>query len=91
MGIDMILGIVVFIIVLGIELSSGKVGNAVFKWIESRGQQFGAKLMVSFLSGFIVYVLVTTRMPHPGQKPPVIFFSLLLLGANLFLVGRNAE
>jgi hypothetical protein len=48
--------------------------------------------MVAFLAGFIVFILFTGKVPHPGQKIPIIIAALLLIWANLFLnVGRSEE
>ena len=90
MGIDLILGIIVFVVVLLGEIFPIPV-------LERRGlrlarHQLGSKLMVAFLAGFIVFVLFTGKMPQPAQKIPIIIAALLLIWANLFLkVGTSEE
>ena len=90
MGIDVILGIIIFVVVLLLEIFPKPIFN---RWSARLAQyQFGSKLMVAFLAGFIVFILFTGRVPQPGQKIPIIIAALLLIWANLFLnVGRIEE
>jgi uncharacterized membrane protein YhaH (DUF805 family) len=85
MGIDVILGIIIFVVVLLMEILPTPI---IKRW----GHQFGSKLMVAFLAGFIVFILFTGRVPQPAQKIPIIIAALLLIWANLFLdVGSSEE
>lgn len=90
MGIDVILGIIIFVVVLLLEISLTQILN---RWgLRLAQHQFGSKLMVAFLAGFIVFILFTGKVPQPGQKIPIIIAVLLLIWANLFLnVGRSEE
>jgi hypothetical protein len=90
MGIDVILGIIIFVVVLLLEIFPTPILN---RWgLRLAQYQFGSKLMVAFLAGFIVFVLFTDRIPQPGQKIPIIIAALLLIWANLFLnVGGSEE
>jgi hypothetical protein len=90
MGIDVILGIITFIMVLLVEIFPTPILN---RWgLRLSEHQLGSKLMVAFLAGFIVFILFTGKVPQPGQKIPIIITALLLIWANLFLkVGRSEE
>ena len=90
MGIDVILGIIIFVVVLLMETLPTPILK---RWSHHLAQhQFGSKLMVAFLAGFIVFILFTGKVPHPGQKIPIIIAALLLIWANLFLnVGGSEE
>jgi hypothetical protein len=90
MGIDVILGIIVFVVVLLVEIFPIPVLK---RWgLRLSRHQLGSKLMVAFLVGFIIFVLFTGKMPQPAQKIPVIIAALLLIWANLFLkVGTGEE
>ena len=90
MGIDVILGIIVFVVVLVVEIFPVPILK---QWgLRLSRHQMGSKLMVAFLAGFIVFVLFTGKMPQPAQKIPVIIAALLLIWANLFLkVGTGEE
>jgi drug/metabolite transporter (DMT)-like permease len=85
-----ILGIITVIAVLVLELLAMRMEIAFMRWIKKYELQFGSQLMAAFLSGFIVFVLFTGRMPNPWQKIPVILVSALLIWANLFL-GREVS
>lgn len=88
MGIDVILGIIIFVVVLLVEIFPTPILN---RWgLRLSEHQLGSKLMVAFLAGFIVFILFTDKVPQPGQKIPIIITALLLIWANLFLkVGRS--
>ena len=90
MGIDVILGIIIFVVVLLLEIFPKPILN---RWgLRLSQYQFGSKLMVAFLAGFIVFILFTGKIPQPGQKIPIIIAALLLIWANLFLdVGGKEE
>ncbi|MGD2090081.1 MAG: hypothetical protein PVH61_28150 [Candidatus Aminicenantes bacterium] len=90
MGIDVILGIIILVVVLLAEIFPKPIFN---RWgLRLDEHQLGSKLMVAFLAGFIVFILFTDKVPHPGQKIPIIITALLLIWANLFLrVGRSEE
>jgi hypothetical protein len=90
MDIDVILGIIILVVVLLAEIFLTPFFN---RWgLRLAEHQFGSKLMVAFLAGFIVFVLFTDKVPQPGQKIPIIITALLLIWANLFLkVGRSEE
>ena len=90
MGIDVILGIIIFVVVLLVEIFPAPILN---RWgLRLSQHQLGSKLMVAFLAGFIVFILFTGKVPQPGQKIPIIIAALLLIWANLFLnVGRSEE
>ncbi|UCH95851.1 MAG: hypothetical protein JSV88_03135 [Candidatus Aminicenantes bacterium] len=65
---------------------------AFLRWLHKVEHQLGSKLMVAFLGSFIVFILLTDKVPQPGQKIPIIIAALLLIWANLFLkVGRSEE
>jgi Na+/proline symporter len=90
MGIDVILGIIIFVVVLLLPIFPTPIFN---RWgLRLTQYQFGSRLMVAFLAGFIVFILFTDRIPQPGQKIPIIIAALLLIWANLFLnVGGSEE
>lgn len=90
MGIDVILGIIVFVVVLLVEIFPIPVFN---RWgLRLSRHQLGSKLMVAFLAGFIFFVLFTGKLLQAGQKIPIIITALLLIWANLFLkVGTGEE
>jgi len=89
MGIDVILGIIVFVVVLLVEIFPIPVLK---RWgLRLSRYQLGSKLMVAFLAGFIVFVLFTGKMSQPAQKIPIIIAALLLIWANLFLKAGTSE
>ncbi|MGD2085672.1 MAG: hypothetical protein PVH61_05755 [Candidatus Aminicenantes bacterium] len=90
MGIDVILGIIILVLVMLVEIFFTPILK---RWdLRLSEHQMGSKLMVAFLAGFIVFILFTDKVPHPGQKIPIIITALLLIWANLFLiVGRSEE
>jgi hypothetical protein len=90
MGIDVILGIIIFVVVLLVEIFPIPILN---RWgLRLSRHQLGSKLMVAFLAGFIVFALFTGKIPQPAQKIPIIIAALLLIWANLFLnVGTSEE
>ena len=90
MDIDVILGIIIFVVVLVVEFFP----IPIFKqWgVRLTQHQLGSKLMVAFLACFIVFILFTAKVPQPAQKIPIIIAALLLIWANLFLkVGSSEE
>lgn len=89
MGIDVILGIIIFVVILLVEIFT----RPIFKrWgLRLSEHQLGSKLMVAFLVGFIVFILFTDKVPQPGQKIPIIIAALLLIWANLFLRVGSSE
>jgi len=90
MGIDVILGIIVFVVVLLGEILPIPV---LTRWgLRLSRHQLGSKLLVAFLAGFIIFVLFTGKIPRPAQKIPIIIAAILLIWANLFLkVGTSEE
>jgi hypothetical protein len=89
MGIDVIVGIIVLVVVLVLEM----INIPFFRrlGLHLKTQQWGTKLVVAFLAGFIFFILFTDRMPSAGQKIPVIVVALLLIWANLFLTLGKSE
>jgi hypothetical protein len=90
MGIDVILGIIIFVLILLVEIFTRPIFN---RWgLRLSEHQLGSKLMVAFLLGFIVFILFTDKVPQAAQKIPIIIAALLLIWANLFLkVGTSEE
>lgn len=91
MKIDMILGLIGFIVVLVLELLMHKMNIPFMNWLKNREQQMGSKIVAAFLIGFVLFTLFTDKMPQPGQKIPVAVIALLLLWANLFLGHKTQE
>ncbi len=91
MKIDMILGLIGFIVVLALELLVNKMNIPFMNWLKNREQQMGSKIVAAFLIGFVLFTLFTDRMPQAGQKIPVAIIALLLLWANLFLGHKTQE
>lgn len=83
---DIIAAIVIFLAVLILE----SYGDAFFDHVFFSLHNFLSKLVVAFLVGFIVFVLLTDRVPKVYQKVTIIIVSLLLIYANLFL-GKKKE
>jgi hypothetical protein len=89
MDIDVILGIIMFVVVLLVEFFPIPILK---QWgVRLSQHQLGSKLMVAFLAGFIVFILFTAKVPQPAQKIPIIIAALLLTWANLFLKVGNSE
>jgi len=86
---DIIAGLIVFIAVGILEFIAWKINPPFLKWLHKKEHLLGSKIMVGFLSGFVVFILLTDRMPSPGQKIPVIIVALVLIWANLFLVKKE--
>jgi hypothetical protein len=91
MSVDMIVGILVFIVFFVLEILAMKLDISFLKWMHSKDHQVGAKLMAAFLVGFIVFIIFTDKMTGVGQKISVIIVALLLIWANLFLVKSDPE
>jgi hypothetical protein len=83
---EFIFGVLVFIVVMILEITSSKIDVSFLRWMHNKEKPFGSKLLIAFLCGFIFFILFTGEMPNPGQKVPVIIAALLLIAANLFLV-----
>jgi hypothetical protein len=88
---DIISGLIVFIVVGILQIVAWKLDPPFLRWLHNAEHLIGAKLMVGFLAGFVVFILFTDRMPSPGQKVPVIIVALLLIWANLFLVKKDSD
>ncbi len=56
-----------------------------------REQRLISKLMASFFTGFIMFVLFTDKIPKMTQRASLIVVSLLLIYANLFLGKKDEE
>lgn len=83
----LILGLLVFILALGFVLAAEYRFDLVF----FREHRLISKLMAAFLTGFIVFVLLTDKIPRVTQRVSLIFVSLLLIYANLFLGKKDKE
>lgn len=83
---DVILGIVAFILVLAVE----GLAEHLFDFVFFRSHRFITKLMVAFLMGFIVFILVSPGVSRVEQRVTVVMVCILLIYANLFL-GKIKE
>ena len=81
-----ILGVVGFILALAVVFVSEYRFDLVF----FREHRLISKLMAAFFTGFIFFVLFTDKIPKVTQRVSLIFVSLLLIYANLFL-GKKEE
>ena len=82
-----ILGIIGFILALAaVLLAEYRFDLAFF-----REHRLISKLVASFLTGFIFFVLFTDKIPMQAQRVSLIFVSLLLIFANLFLGKKEEE
>jgi len=87
---DAIIAIIAAVVVLGLMFLGHRLGISLFHKLQKLEISSGSKIMVSFLAGFIVFIILTGRVQHPLQKIPIIAVALLLAWANLFL-GRPAN
>lgn len=82
-----ILGVIGFILALAAVLLAEYRFDLEF----FREHRLISKLVAAFLTGFIVFVLFTGKIPMVTQRVSLIFVSLLLIFANLFLGKKEEE
>ena len=81
-----ILGVLGFILASAVDF----VAEYKFQLVFFREHRLVSKLMATFLTGFIFFVLFTDKIPKVTQRVSLIIVSLLLIYANLFL-GKKEE
>jgi hypothetical protein len=87
---DILLGALVFVVVIVIAFFGERFGGK-FSRMFSEVHQFGTRVVVAFLSGFIVFAVFTGRIANPVQKIPLIIVCALLIWANIFLVTQPGD
>ncbi|MCP4219700.1 MAG: hypothetical protein GY765_34020 [bacterium] len=88
---DTILGISVAVACFALLMVSPKLEIKFLESLQLESLTFFAKLIASFLVGFIVFVSITGRVDHIGQRITLIAVSALLIFANIFLGGSGEE
>lgn len=100
MRLDLLLGLIVFLIVYILlflsrkfdipflskknKMESGDITEG-----EEKTEVSGSNFLFAFLCGFIVFIIFTDRMPAAWQKIPVIAVAVVLGWANRFLNIRS--
>ena len=88
---DIVLTVLVVLAVLALEIVGTHIDLAFIRKLRLKENNFISKLVVAFLAGFIVFVLFTDSIPLAQQRVTIIFVSLLLIYANLFLAMKKEE
>lgn len=82
---DAILAILTFLFVLSVEIAAGHRGTALARNLQLKELPMITKLVVAFLAAFMVFALLTDRIPFEQQRITLVIVCLLLIYANLFL------
>jgi len=90
---DVILAGLVVLAVLALEIVAIHIDLAFMRKLRMKEKEntFISKVVVAFLAGFIVFVLITDRIPLTQQRVTVILVCFLLIYANLFLAMKKRE
>ncbi len=86
----LILGISVMVLGLALEIAAFYLDLSFMRWFRLEGHTVISRIMAAFLSGFVVFVLFTDRIPTLGQRLAIIAVSASLIYANLYL-GKEQE
>lgn len=82
---DMIISGIIALAVSVLLIAGPKLNLSFLAPLKLEKHQTASKLLVGFLSGLMVFALLTPMISGFGQRLSIIFFSSLLIFANLFL------